>query len=399
MQGVRVDVVVSMVMVLVGLVLPCLGQGDLDVTVTGVSAYSLSFDTGPGMPEATNTVEIQIFDKCRMQGQGQKDQGYWFPSSTVTGIEAEVSDVNNAPGTGNTITYRFVEGIEGNTDVYTKLDSTTAILSFCVQVGLYINGYLANWEEVRVHYDIDLATDINDQGDPMVFVASAEGFVASAEETGLDENSMVGYFCDPQTLKEIPGGSATMTQGSTVTTCFEVVDEARRSLQGNGNGKNKHTQFEMSDIMDLLIKDLGDSQAAQSIIVASQNARGVGFAKKACRKKGKSTVTCSVSFLLKADFYDYNAAQLTGEGSAVVDLGEAGRRHLVKFRTSSENNENGLRRLGGAQVVAPTAVKPTAFKVERRNFDRRVSGAASNYSMVGVAWAAFFVVSIVFFSV
>lgn len=365
-------------------------QGSFDVTITEVSGYSISFDTGSGMPDATNTVEVYVFDKCKMEGQGQKPVGAFFPFSTVPGIQAEVSSVTNAPGTGtNTLAYKFVEGIEQNTDIFHKEGegSNTATLAFCVQVGLYIDGYLINWEEVRIHYNIDLTTDMNNQGEPMSFVASASNFEATLEETGLDENSMVGYFCNPNNLKEVEPGT-TMRQGSVITTCFEVVDEsASRLLQGNsgnGNGKKKN-EFEMADIMDLMIKDLGSSQAAQSIIIAKQKANGASYAKKQCRKKSKTTRTCSVSFLLKADFYDYAAAELTGEGAAIVELGEAGRRRrkLVRFST----NNGGPRRLSDAQAVAPTAVGPKPFRVERVDaYNVATSGAANRFCWMDLFW-------------
>lgn len=359
----------------------CMGQvitmGNFDVTVTDVSGYSFSFDTGSGMPDASNTVEIYVFTKCRIEGRGQEPVGAFFPHSTVPGIQAEVSGVAHAPGAGTTISYKFVEGIEQNADVYTKHEETnTATLTFCVEIGLYTNGFLSNWEEIKVHYNVDLTTDINNQGEPVVFVASASNFLASLGLTSLSENGIASFFCDPHTQAEVAPGT-TMRQGKVISICFNVVE-----------GED----FEVEDIMDLIVEDLGDSQASQSIIIANEYAPG-GYADKFCKRTSPTTETCVVSFLLRAAFYDYEAAELAGEGAALVELGAAGerkRRQLVRFGIGPKNG--GVRRLSDTQAVAPTSIKPKEFKVERvEGFNHKIhgsSGAAVGLSLgIGLAWA------------
>ena len=40
-----------------------------------------------------------------------------------------------------------------------------------------------------------------------------------------------------------------------------------------------------------------------------------------CEQSSSSTMTCAVSFLFKAAFYDYDSSELTGQGAAIVELG------------------------------------------------------------------------------
>ena len=108
---------------------------DLDVTITGVSGQTFSFDTGLGIG-GTNNVEIYVFDKCRTEDGTRVPVGMFYPSSTVTGINVDALGVVNSPGAGNTIAFDFVEGIAQNTDIYSYNGDDTATLEFCAQVGV-----------------------------------------------------------------------------------------------------------------------------------------------------------------------------------------------------------------------------------------------------------------------
>ena len=85
-------------------------------------------------------------------------------------------------------------------------------------------------------------------------------------------------------------------------------------------------------------------------------------------------MTCVVSFLLKASFYDYDSSELTGQGAAIVELGglegRKKRRHLIKFQT-------GPRRLTDGQAVTTCQVKPKQFKVKRLEPLTKVASSAS----------------------
>lgn len=45
--------------------------------------------------------------------------GDFYPTSNVLGIEADGAGVIANPGAGNSIDWAFVEGINGNSDIYT----------------------------------------------------------------------------------------------------------------------------------------------------------------------------------------------------------------------------------------------------------------------------------------
>lgn len=157
----------------------------MDVTVTGVSGQTLLFDTGLGIG-STNTIEVHVFDKCRLESATRTLVGKFFPESTVTGIDASGSGI--APGPGNSISYTFVEGIASNTDIYQDISSTTAKVEFCAQIGLYVGEYLSNWEEVKITYHIDLVTNL--PSNPDWYVTSALDFL---DTLGIESKS----YCHP----------------------------------------------------------------------------------------------------------------------------------------------------------------------------------------------------------
>ena len=64
---------------------------------------------------------------------------------------------------------------------------------------------------------------------------------------GLD-GTLNAYFCDKDTKAELPAGFPT-TQGSIITICFNIVDG----------------QFEVEDIIDMIVRDLGASGQVQTL--------------------------------------------------------------------------------------------------------------------------------------
>ena len=194
----------------------------------------------------------------------------------------------------------------------------------------------------------------------MSFIASAQNFLESLGISALSENALQSYFCDADTYDEVAAGS-TMSQGSVISICFNVVEGE---------------EFEVDDILDLIVEDLAESQQSQNIVVAGDLGAS-GYAEKHCEQSTNTTMTCVVSFLLKASFYDYDSSELTGQGAAIVELGglegRKRRRHLIKFQT-------GPRRLTDGQAVTTCQIKPKQFKVKRLeplNDKTKVASSAS----------------------
>ena len=144
------------------------------MTVTGVAGQSLSFSTGLGIG-GTNSIEVHIFDKCRLESPTRNLVGKFYPESSVTGIDASSGTI--VPGPANTISYTFVEGISSNIDIYKDNGDSTATVEFCAQIGLYVGEYLSNWEEVKITYQIDLLTNL--PSEPDWYVTSALDFLAT----------------------------------------------------------------------------------------------------------------------------------------------------------------------------------------------------------------------------
>ncbi|CAB9524498.1 expressed unknown protein [Seminavis robusta] len=130
---------------------------DFSVTVTGVSGQSISFDTGEGGGSKPN-IKIRVADLCRNESPQRAEVGYLFPGSSVPGIQSNTSGVVNNPGAGNTISFSFLEGISQNYHIYTAASGNTATVSFCVEIGMYAETMLVDFEEVKVTYNVNLAT-------------------------------------------------------------------------------------------------------------------------------------------------------------------------------------------------------------------------------------------------
>ena len=134
-----------------------LGVPDFSVTVTKVEGQTIAFDTGTGLPDSS--IIILVSDLCRVESPHREDVGLFFPTSSVKGIRADPSKVVNDPGPDNEISFRFVEGIAENPDIYTpNSDGQTATVSFCVEIALLIGTTAVNYEEVKLTYNVNLVT-------------------------------------------------------------------------------------------------------------------------------------------------------------------------------------------------------------------------------------------------
>lgn len=329
---------------------------DIDITITSVAFQTINFDTGLGIGILeTNFIQILVFDKCLIEEGTRYPVGSFFPTSTVQGIEVDASGMVNNPGAGNAISFNFVEGINENALIYTSSgsDATTATVQFCLQVGLYKDTYLTNWQEMKLTYSIDLTTSI-----ATITGALGSGALDFFDMLGIDtalDGAIESFFCDKDTQQELPEGIATR-QGSTTSICFNVVDDA---------------QFEVEDVLELLIRDLGASAQVQELYTDMGTKVGGTYSEKYCVQTTPTRRTCIVSFLLGASFYDFNTMQLTGDGALLVEFGGADGRKQRMLRTLSSfgSSASSSRRmqqqsLSGDETIAKVTIKPQNFLVD-----------------------------------
>lgn len=132
---------------------------NFSVTVTDISDQSIGFDTGTGLPDSS--VMILVSDLCRAESAHRIEVGLLFPVSSVQGIQSDVTKIINDPGPNNVLSFRFVEGIAQNPDIYSpNSDGTTATVSFCVEIALLIGTQAVNFGEVKLTYKVNLVTKV-----------------------------------------------------------------------------------------------------------------------------------------------------------------------------------------------------------------------------------------------
>ena len=143
-------------------VLACIILGasaQFDVSVSSVADQTITFNTGVGAGAESN-VKVKVTDVCRVESPKRVEVGELYPENTVSGIVADASGISG-PGTGNKISFQFVQGIDENSNIYTANADNTASISFCVELGLYASDMLVNFKEVKVSYDVNLATKVS----------------------------------------------------------------------------------------------------------------------------------------------------------------------------------------------------------------------------------------------
>ena len=101
---------------------------------------SFLVETGLGVP-GTSSVVVEVYNRCKTESSSNRVLlGQFYPTSTVIGISVDHSGVQNLPGTGNSISFTFVEGVAENNLIYSDNgDDATAKVEFCVLVNLYGN--------------------------------------------------------------------------------------------------------------------------------------------------------------------------------------------------------------------------------------------------------------------
>jgi hypothetical protein len=141
---------------------------DWSVTIESVSDQTLSFSTGAGGGSNPNT-QVRVYDLCRSESATRTDVGSFYPTSTVSGIIADrarstnIFNHPNDPDDGlSTISFKVVQGIAENTDIYTaNNEDNTATIEFCAEVGLYDNAQLISFAEIKLAFTVDLVASIS----------------------------------------------------------------------------------------------------------------------------------------------------------------------------------------------------------------------------------------------
>lgn len=241
------------------------------------------------------------------------------------------------------------------------------------------DGSAANWDELDVFVPIEYSKPMfEDDDDGATNGTDSGGFgggggggfsldlQTGSEEAFFDSHAyefnftlspedLSAYFCDPNTHLALAQGS-TSHQGSVVSICFDVED-----------GKI----FEVEDIIDLHVVDAGGSKQEVAIFVGGEVAE-THYGEKACLTNlvDSNIRTCVARFLLKAEFYDYQALALHGFGSLLLRV--ENRRQLVGV-------DFGRRELF-ENAVAGYQVRSQHFKTY--NPDERNSAATSRAHQV-----------------
>ena len=299
------------------LLIPALANGqtipDWSVSVDSVAAQQITFSTGAGAGGAVS-IKVAMTDKCRMEADAatRVTVGQMYPSNAVSGIAvtSSVADPNAGPTVSNTVGFSFVEGINANSNIYTDDGDQTATVEFCVMMGLYGGADLIDFAEVKMTYSIDLVTNIPELTG--YTVTQAEQFQDEGEQALAFDGTVLAFFCDPTTKAILTDNGAKTHQGSIMHVCFKV----------DGG------QFEVSDILDFTVKNALAATPTQDIITGGTV--GALYATRECTDASNTDENiCMVSFLLKADFYDFATLTLEGSGNVLLELGASpGRRQL-----------------------------------------------------------------------
>jgi len=156
------------------------------------------------------------------------------------------SRVTGLGTTGNTISFYFHEGIEQNTFLYEDIGDNTAIMQFCVVIGIYNGSEIVNFTEVKFAYQIELSTTFVTLTGSGVTQANPS-HIAISKSLSLD-GSVEAYFCDLVTKLETSTNRVSM-QGLLVHVCFKAPSG----------------QFQIKAVLELTIADAASS-TSQSII-------------------------------------------------------------------------------------------------------------------------------------
>ncbi|CAB9496844.1 expressed unknown protein [Seminavis robusta] len=348
--------------------------GDWSVNFKTIDGQDFTYETGPGAGENVN-VKISVENKCRQEAVAAErtNVGHFYPNPDVSGIAVDTSGIVNDPGMGiNGFSFSFVEGVNENALIYSEADDgLNAAVNFCVVLGLYSDIMLIDFAEVKLTYLIDLVTQV-----PTLTgytVTQAEAFTDAEDTTLSFDGSLLAYFCDPDSYQILTndGSDAVTTQGSTLNVCFRVEEG----------------QFQVKDIMEFTVRNAEAAEPSQLIITESAPASTI-FSTKKCVDEGNDNNVCLVSFLLFADFYDFEALTLTGEGSILLELGGTATAPAGRRLRKNIQIVDGHRKLQN-EVTETVDVQPQPFAVEKHRLADSSAGSLTTYAtMAAMAGAA-----------
>ena len=339
---------------------------DWSVTIDTVVAQGLTFTTGGGAGTTPNVV-IKVYNICRKEGITRLDKGQFYPTDTVAGILVDSTGVTTPLAGGNAISFLFAEGIAQDTDLYTPTGANTATVEFCAEIGLYEDTTLINFAEVKLTYNVNLLTAF--AALTGYTVTQADDFNDAADQVVIFDGTLEAYFCNPDTKVIMPNDASITTQGSLISVCFRASDG----------------QFEISDIWDLAIKD-ADTALEQAVISGGViQSLSTPYATKTCTDADiNDTNVCVVTLLLKADFYDFTALTLTGNGNVILEFGDAKPlRRSLRLRAL----QAGTAGVSSTGQEEPFMVKPQEFTVAG-NSDSSATGMMSLAAIGAMAGAA-----------
>jgi len=129
------------------------------------------------------------------------------------------SRVTGLGTTGNTISFYFHGGIKQNTFLYEDIGDNTAIMQFCVVIGIYDGSEIINFAEVKFAYQVKLSTTFVTLTGSGVTQANPS-HIAISKSLSLDGNAEA-YFCDSVTKLQT-GTDRVSMQGLLVLVCFKA---------------------------------------------------------------------------------------------------------------------------------------------------------------------------------
>ena len=176
---------------------------------------------------------------------------------------------------------------------------------------------LINFAECKLTYNMDLYTNFASLTG--YTVTQAEAFVDATDTAINFDGTLLAYFCDlSNNYGELIDNGYITTPGTIHHVCIGVPDGS----------------YEIADVTDMFVKNALDTTPSQNLITNSV-VDSPAYVEKNCYDVDTSdTNVCVVSFILMADFYDFNQLTLTGTGTVLLEFGDApaGRRELVRLR-------------------------------------------------------------------
>ena len=339
-----------------------LGIEDWDVSIDSVQDQGITITTDTGSGVGKN-LKILVYPDCRLTSDSRTLNGELYPNPSVTGIAVDSSAFTNG-GLGMTskpLTFTFDEGIDGNTDIYSRTNGqNTATVEFCIEVGMYDNSTLVNFAEALLTYNVDLTTSFTELTG--YTVTQADAFKNATDVDFSFQGTLNANFCNYTTRAKLTDTGSITTQGSILNVCFDNVPGG---------------QFEVHDVIDLTVKEQTTGTISQAVV--SNYAIATTQTPYAVVECTDATNNCVVRLLLKAEFYDNALLDLTGFGNVELELGNTARRNLRALQAKKSSQS------------AEFMIQPQRFTIENPNHSS-ASGMTAFAALGVMAGAALVIV-------